>query len=486
MDNVILGVYVFSLTILSLFGSHGFVMVYYYFKNKDKRPVGRDTLDEHPMVTIQLPVYNELYVVERLIDSVCAMDYPKDKLEIQVLDDSTDETVEVIAAAVAAKKELGHDIVHVRRGDRAGFKAGALKYGMTIAKGEFIAIFDADFVPKADFLQETLRHFTHSRIGMVQTRWEHLNNEFSLLTRAQGIALDGHFVIEQQVRNKSGFFINFNGTAGVWRRGCIEDAGNWEADTLTEDLDLSYRAQLKGWQFVYLNEVTSPAELPSEINALKSQQFRWTKGAIETSKKILPKVWKSKLPLRVKLQSTVHLTNNIVFPFILLTGILNVPLVFIKQAGEHDTFFAFMSIFVLAFVSSFLFYLYSQKDVYSDWKKRIFLFPLFMSGSMGFSVNNSRAVFEGLLNKKSAFIRTPKFRIENEKDSWQNKKYRASHKVTFSVILELVLAVYCLIGVGASLYFLEIAALPFQLLFSMGFGMVGFMSIRHALAPRGA
>jgi len=481
MEDIILGAYVFSLSVLFLFGSHGFVMIFYYFRNKDKRPVGSENLDEKPMVTVQLPVYNELYVVERLIDAVCALDYPKDRLEIQVLDDSNDETVDVVAASVEQWRTLGFDIVQVRRDNRVGFKAGALRHGMTLAKGEFIAIFDADFVPRPTFLNDTLRHFTHDRVGMVQTRWEHLNNEFSMLTRAQGIALDGHFVIEQQVRNKSGFFINFNGTAGIWRRECIVDAGNWEDDTLTEDLDLSYRAQLKGWKFVFLNDVTSPAELPSEINALKSQQFRWTKGAIETSKKILPRVWKAKLPLRVKLQSTVHLTNNIVFPFILLTGILNVPLVFIKQAGQHDTFFAFMSIFVLAFISSFLFYLYSQKDVYLDWKKRIFLFPLFMSGSMGFSVNNTRAVLEGLFNKKSAFIRTPKFKIETEKDTWRNKKYRTGRRVSPGIVIELLLSAYCFIGVGASLYFLEIAALPFQLLFSFGFGLVGLMSIRHAM-----
>ena len=484
MEQFILGAYVFSLSILFLFGSHGFVMIYYYFKNRDKRPVGRTDMEDLPMVTVQLPVYNELYVVERLIDAVCALDYPGDKLEIQVLDDSTDESVEVAAQVVARKKEEGYDIVQVRRENRVGFKAGALRYGMEIAKGDFIAIFDADFVPRPNFLKDTLRHFTHDRVGMVQTRWEHLNNEFSLLTRAQGIALDGHFVIEQQVRNKSGFFINFNGTAGVWRRECIIDAGNWEDDTLTEDLDLSYRAQLKGWNFVFLNDVTSPAELPSEINALKSQQFRWTKGAIETSKKILPRVWKADLPLRVKLQSTVHLTNNLVFPFILLTGILNVPLVFIKNTGRYETFFAFMSIFVLAFISSFLFYLYSQKDVYPDWKKRIFLFPLFMSGSMGFSVNNTRAVLEGLFNRKSAFIRTPKFKIETEKDTWKNKKYRASTKLSLSVMFEIFLAAYCSVGVIASLWFLEIAALPFQLLFFLGFGLVGLLSIRHALSPQ--
>jgi cellulose synthase/poly-beta-1,6-N-acetylglucosamine synthase-like glycosyltransferase len=482
MENLILGAYLFSLTVLFVFGSHGFVMIYYYFKHKGQRPERNSSLDEPPMVTIQLPLYNELYVVERLIDSVCALTYPKDKLEIQVLDDSTDETVSLVQEIVERKKLEGFDIVHVHRTDRTGFKAGALREGLVPAKGEYIAIFDADFVPRPNFLQETLRHFTNDRIGMVQTRWEHLNIEYSYLTRAQAIALDGHFVIEQQVRNKAGFFINFNGTAGVWRRSCIEDAGNWQDDTLTEDLDLSYRAQLRGWKFVYLNDFTSPAELPSEINALKSQQFRWTKGAIETAKKILPKVWKAKLPLRVKLQCTVHLTNNIVFPFILLTGMLNVPLIFIKQNGNHETFFAFMSIFTLAFVSSFLFYLYSQKDVHIDWKKRIFLFPLFMAGSMGFAVNNTRAVIEGLINKKSAFVRTPKYKIEKGGDDWAKKKYHASRsKIKVSVIIELLLAAYCLVGVTASLYFLEIAALPFQLLFFFGFGMVGFMSIRHAI-----
>ncbi|MDH7514795.1 MAG: glycosyltransferase family 2 protein [Bacteroidota bacterium] len=487
MENVILGAYVFSLTILLLFGSHGFVMVYYYFKNRHRVPEKKPSLDSPPMVTVQLPVYNEYYVVERLIESVCRLDYPKDKLEIQVLDDSTDETVELAASIVERKRKEGFDISHIRRGNRKGFKAGALRYGLELAKGEFIAIFDADFVPRADFLQVTLRHFVNDRIGMVQTRWEHLNTEYSFLTRAQAIALDGHFVIEQQVRNKAGFFINFNGTAGIWRRSCIEDAGNWHDDTLTEDLDLSYRAQLKGWKFVFLNDFTSPAELPSEINALKSQQFRWTKGAIETSKKILPLVWKAHLPLRVKLQSTLHLTNNLVFPFILLTGLLNVPLVFIKQNEAYNTFFAFMSIFVLAFISTFLFYLFSQKDVYPDWKRRIFLFPLFMAGSMGFSVNNTRAVIEGLLNKKSAFVRTPKYRIESEKDSWRQKKYRtAGRKFSLSVFIELLLAVYCLVGVSASLYFLEIAALPFQLLFFMGFGLVGFMSIQHAVPVRRA
>lgn len=483
MEDLVLISYFFSLFILFVFGCHGFIMIYYYNKYKSVKHKTNDIYSSEAKVTIQLPLYNELYVVERLINSVCDIEYPKENLEIQLLDDSTDETTKIVAEIVEKKKAEGFDIQHIRRGTREGFKAGALKEGMKIAKGEFIAIFDADFIPHADFLKKTLSMFSDPKIGMVQTRWEHLNGDHSILTKAQALALDGHFVIEQTVRNKAGFFINFNGTGGVWRRECIEDAGNWHADTLTEDLDLSYRAQLNGWKFIFLKDFTSPAELPSEINALKTQQFRWTKGAIETAKKILPLVWKSKVPLRVKLQSTFHLTNNLVFPFILLAAILNVPLVYIKNSGSHELYFAVMSLFVLAFVSSFLFYLYSQKDIYTDWRKKIVLFPLFMAGSMGFAVNNSRAVFEGLLNRKSEFVRTPKFKVETANDTWQGKKY-VNTKLELSVIIELIMAVYCLIGIVSSLYFMEIAALPFQILFFTGFSFVAYTSIKHSFKTK--
>ncbi len=483
MDEIVLISYFVSLFILFVFSSHGFFMIYYYNKYKNVKPAANVDINPDTKVTIQLPLYNELYVVERLIDSVCEIDFPKDRMEIQVLDDSTDETVNLVARKVAEKKALGFDILHVRRTNREGFKAGALKEGMKTATGEFIAIFDADFIPAKDFLKKTLSHFTDEKIGMVQTRWEHLNGDYSILTKAQALALDGHFVIEQNVRNKAGFFINFNGTGGIWRRSCIEDAGNWHADTLTEDLDLSYRAQLKGWRFVFLRDETSPAELPSEINALKAQQFRWTKGAIETAKKILPLVLKSKLPLRVKLQATFHLTNNLAFPFILLAAILNVPLIFIKNSGSHEAYFAVMSIFILAFIGSFMFYLYSQKDIRTDWRKKIVLFPLFMAGSMGFAVNNSRAVIEGLLSRKSEFVRTPKFKVVNQKDSWSNNKY-VNKKLEPSVIVELIMAIYCLVGIGSSIYFLEIAAIPFQLLFFIGFSFVSVTSIRHAYSKK--
>ncbi len=484
MEEIILFTYIFSLTVLFVFGSHGFIMIYYYLKFRSRKSKAVQEMNTYPVVTVQLPVFNEIYVVGRLIDASCAMVYPKDKLEIQVLDDSTDQTVDVVEECVQKYRRQGFDIKHIRRANRTGFKAGALKEGLTTARGEFIAIFDADFVPRQDFLLKTIPHFVaDAKIGMVQTRWEHLNSEYSLLTRTQAMALDGHFVIEQAVRNKVGFFINFNGTAGVWRKACIEDAGNWQADTLTEDLDLSYRAQLRGWKFKYLNNVTSPAELPSEINALKSQQFRWTKGAIETARKILPIVWRSKLPLKIKIHATFHLTNNLVFPFIVLAGVLNVPLVFIKHEGLYDPYFTFMSVFVFAFIGSFLFYLFSQKDVYPDWQRRLFLFPLFMAGSMGFAVNNSRAVLEGLFRKKSEFVRTPKYSIQGKKDSWTDKKY-VPMNISFTVIIEMLLAIYCLFGVVSSLYFLEIAAVPFQLLFFLGFSFVSVMSLKHAWLAR--
>lgn len=482
-SDFVMCLYFISLLILFSFGAHGFVMVFYYLKQQREEAVGAPTLSDEPVVTVQLPVYNELYVVKRIIEAVCAMDYPKEKLEIQVLDDSTDETVSVVAEAVALHTSFGFDIKHIRRGNRSGFKAGALKNGLAQARGKFIAIFDADFVPRVDFLKSTLPYFENEQVGLVQTRWEHLNEDYSFLTRTQALALDGHFVMEQDVRNKAGYFINFNGTGGIWRKACILDAGNWHSDTLTEDLDLSYRAQLKGWKFKYLNDFTSPAELPAEVSALKSQQFRWTKGAIETARKMLPEVWKSGIPLRIKIHSTFHLTNNIVFPFIVLAGILNVPLIFIKQQGGHEAYFQMLSVFVLAFVGSFLFYLFSQKALYPDWRRRILLFPLFMAASMGFAVNNSRAVFEGLFRRKSDFIRTPKYAIQGKNDSWREKKYVRT-KVDWVVAVEIILALYCFFGVISSLYYLEIAAVPFQLLFFFGFSSVAAMSVKHALDAR--
>jgi len=484
MENILLIAYFAALCVLFGFGLHGLVMIYYWHKTEkvSTEPIADLHEENMPVVTIQLPFYNEMYVIDRLVRAVCAMDYPKDKLEIQLLDDSTDETVQIAQALVAEYQALGIDIKHIHRVIRTGYKAGALKDGLEVARGEFVAIFDADFVPKHDFLMKTLPHFADAKVGMVQTRWEHLNEEYSFLTRAQALALDGHFVVEQQTRHRAGFFINFNGTAGIWRKETILDAGNWHADTLAEDLDLSYRSQLNGWRFVFLNDVTSPAELPADINSLKTQQFRWTKGAVETAKKLLPKVWRSKLPLMTKLECTAHLTSNIVFPFIILVAFLNVPLVIIKnEVSGFDTYFSLMSIFVLASISTFMFYLYSQRAIHLDWQRRLLLFPVFMAGSMGLAVNNSKAVLEAIIGKKTEFKRTPKYKIENANDEWTKKVY-VQRRVSWIVLVELALAAYFVFGIATSISYLEIAAIPFQLLFLLGFGTVGALSLRHALS----
>jgi len=485
IESIILLTYIISLTILFFFASHGFSMIYFYFKTFKERTedINPDdfVIKDYPFVTIQLPLFNEKYVICRLIDASLRIDYPKDKLEIQILDDSTDDTKVIIENHIKPYIEQGFIINHIHRTNRQGYKAGALKEGLKTALGEFVAIFDADFIPRKNFLNRTIPYFLKDKkIGLVQTRWEHINRDYSILTKTQAIALDGHFVVEQAVRNRAGFFINFNGTGGIWRKECIFDAGNWEADTLTEDLDLSYRAQMKGWQLKYLVNFTSPSELPVDINALRSQQFRWTKGAIETAKKIYPKVLKSNLPLREKFQSFIHLWSNLAFPFIIIAALLNPLITLVKETGEYEQVFKFMSFFIFAFISSIMFYLYSQKDVYPDWQRRIIYFPVFMMGSMGLSVNNLKAVWEGLINKKSEFVRTPKYKIVTEKDTVHDKKYHAK-KVSLIAYIEGLLSVYSFVGVGIAVYYAQIASIPFQLMFAFGFGTISYMSFKQVI-----
>ena len=485
MELILLGIYILALVILSIFGLYGLVMVITYLRLKpsDPQPARRVADDELPLVTVQLPIFNERYVVERLIDAVCVLDWPKERLEIQVLDDSTDDTVRLSQIVVNQKLNDGFNIKLLHRTNRAGYKAGALKQGLAVSEGEYVAIFDADFIPSSNFLRDTVPHLiADPNIGMVQARWEHTNGDYSLLTRVQAMALDAHFAMEQQVRNRARVFINFNGTAGVWRKNCIVDAGDWHSDTLTEDLDLSYRAQLRGWRFLYLNDVTVPAELPAEVNGLKLQQFRWTKGAIETAKKHLRRVWKSEQPLAVKLHATIHLTSNVVFPFILFIALLNVPIVLVKKAHpELDPYYNWMAIFILASISTFLFYLCAQRNIRGDWKHRILLFPVFMAGTMGLAVNNTKGVLEALFNKKSEFKRTPKYNITKKEDTWTQSIYRLS-KVSLGTMIELLLAIYFVVGVIISVWLVEIAALPFQLLYLFGFGFAGYLSLRHAWA----
>jgi cellulose synthase/poly-beta-1,6-N-acetylglucosamine synthase-like glycosyltransferase len=493
IEYSILAVYFVSLLILTIFGMQGLLMVYYFKKHRSLKGLRPKPLPRYPRVTVQLPIFNEFYVVERLIRATCRLDYPRESLEIQVLDDSRDETVVLSRRLVEEYRAQGFNIHWRHREDRQGFKAGALKQGLAQASGEFIAIFDADFVPPRDFLVRTLPFFSYPKIGMVQTRWGHLNADYSLLTRLQAIGLDGHFVVEQAARNGAGFFINFNGTAGIWRTACILDAGGWSDDTLTEDLDLSYRAQLRGWQFKFLHDPACLAELPAEIGALRSQQFRWTKGAIETAKKILPRLWRAEVPWRIKLQGLVHLTNNLVFPFVFLIGLLYPALIYIKNdgLGDYSSYFAISTVFVAAFGGSFLMYLISQKELYLNWRQRILYFPMFLAGSMGLALNNTRAIVQGLFNHKSEFTRTPKYCIESKGDQFLGKKYFESQRAlkgrafkwTNSGLAELALAVYSFAGILLSFYYFEFAAIPFQSLYCFGYGFIGFLSFKQALWP---
>ena len=430
-----------------------------------------------PYVTIQLPVYNEVYVVERLIDTVAAIDYPCDKIEIQVLDDSTDETTEVIAGKVSCLQQRNINIQHIRRTNREGFKAGALKHGLEVAKGEFIAIFDADFLPPKDFLEKTIPYFADKQIGMVQTKWSHINKNASLLTALQAIALDGHFSIEQTGRNSAGYFINFNGTGGVWRKACILDAGNWEADTLTEDLDLSYRAQLKGWKFLYLEDLPTPAELPPVISAFKSQQFRWAKGGAETARKNLKNVLASHLPFSVKWHGFFHLIYSFGFVSIIICMILSVPLIMVRNYyPEYQTFFKATSIIAISFLIYIIHYFISYaKNTTGDFGEKILgfiiRFPLFVSLFIGVSLNNAIGILKGYCGIKSSFIRTPKFNTTSPNTETYLNKYTYI-KISWITIFEGLLVIYFLFGIVLSLQFENYALIPILIIGATGFAIV--------------
>jgi len=459
-----------------------------YSKQKKAPEIKSTTMNDSdlPFVTVQLPVYNELYVIERLLESVAKLDYPKEKLEIQLLDDSTDESFEIATKKVEELKGLGLNIYQVKRPERKGYKAGALAFGMKEIKGEFIAIFDADFIPDPKFLKKTIPHFYHSKeVGVVQTRWQHLNKNYSLLTRLQAFALDAHFTVEQVGRNTLGHFINFNGTAGVWRKSCIEDAGGWQSDTITEDLDLSYRAQMKGWKFVYLEDVLSPAELPAEMNSLKSQQFRWTKGAAECAVKNLPKVLKDKnIDLKTKFHACFHLLNSFVFICIFSTAILSVPVLLIKHNFDgYDSIFKLASVFVTSFIILSYFYWLSsssnEKTGFKSFLTFVYRFPLFLSVSMGLSLHNSIAVVEGYMGKKTPFVRTPKFALNEKSGTWVNKKYRAL-KINTLTVVEILFTLYFLAAIGYAFYLEDYGLMPFHIMLALGFGIVSFYSVKHS------
>jgi cellulose synthase/poly-beta-1,6-N-acetylglucosamine synthase-like glycosyltransferase len=477
---IIMGIYALAMLFILFYSFAQAHLLYHFFKFKKNIPkASPPAWDDLPIVTIQLPIFNEKYVVERLIDAAAKFNYPKDKLEIQILDDSTDETVEIIQQHLL--NYPGVDFQYIHRIDRFGFKAGALKAGLELAKGDFIAVFDADFIPDPDFILQTIGHFSNEKVGMVQSRWTHLNEQFSILTRLQAFALDAHFMVEQMGRNHQQAFINFNGTGGIWRKSCILDAGNWHVDTLTEDLDLSYRAQQKGWEFIYRPDVKSPAELPPVMSAIKSQQFRWTKGGAECAAKHLKNVWLQPLSLKVKLHASAHLLNAAIFIAVVMVSLCSIPLWWaFQQDMIPGEIFRGAAMFLVGFVIIALVYFFANLSLVEFSTKGILRFlwelPLFLSVSMGLSIHNAQAVWEGLMGKKSPFIRTPKYNL-SATESWKKNSYHQL-KVPVTTYLEGIMAVVFFFMVVMSIYFQTYVMLVFHGMLALGFTLVSIESFK--------
>jgi cellulose synthase/poly-beta-1,6-N-acetylglucosamine synthase-like glycosyltransferase len=438
---------------------------------------------------VQLPIYNEIYVVERLLKSVGELDYPRELLQIQVLDDSTDETREITAACVRRLAARGFDVDLIRRTNRVGYKAGALEAGLPTARGEFICILDADFVPQPELLQSAVHFFSDPKIGMIQTRWGHLNRGYSLLTRVQAMLLDGHLLLEQVARSRSGRFFNFNGTAGLWRKSCIEQSGGWQHDTLTEDLDLSYRAQLEGWKFVFLTDVVTPAELPVDMNGFKSQQHRWTKGSIQTCKKLLPRIWRSGLPLPIKIEATAHLVSNFAYLLLACLCVLLHPATGGPQSSWLRMLLLDVPIFLTASVSVAVFYICAQRELYPrTWMKEILLLPALIALGVGLSINNARAVLEAVFNHGSEFKRTPKYGIESNSQRWRSCRYMPLKSLL--PLVEVAFAIYFSYFVWFAFRHEQYFTLPFLIMFQCGFLYVALCSLaqwwpRVSLPPAG-
>ncbi len=508
--TALVATYYLILGVLALYGLHRLVLVGVWWRTRHRGAPAPPAPREWPKVTVQLPLYNELYVAERLIEAVCRLDYPRDRLEVQVLDDSTDDTREVVAEAVARARARGVDVHHLHRTDRAGYKAGALAAGLARAAGELVAVFDADFVPHPDFLRRAVPHFTApggEGLGMVQARWDHLNRGYSLLTRVQALLLDGHFLIEHTARHRSGCFFNFNGTAGVWRRRAIEDAGGWQADTLTEDLDLSYRAQLAGWRFLYLPGVGVPSELPVDVNGFKGQQRRWARGSIQTGRKLLPAILRAKLPARVKLEALVHLTNNLSYPLMVALSLLVFPAMVARRGGGMgEVLLIDLPLFLGATASVLVFYAASQlarsrEEAGEPVRKRreIRFLPTLMGVGIGLALSNARAVLGGLVARGGEFVRTPKYRIEDSegeastgsaeggresgvKADWRRLRYRAGRGLTF--VLEGLFALYFAVTMVIAWRWGMWLSLPFLALFLHGYGYMFWLTLRSGFGGR--
>jgi cellulose synthase/poly-beta-1,6-N-acetylglucosamine synthase-like glycosyltransferase len=477
-DLALLIPYFVVLTVLAGYGAHRYILVYLYYKHRKNRTTEPAShFDELPRITVQLPIFNEQYVVERLLEAVSKLNYPREKLDVQVLDDSTDETVEVARGLVERYAALDLPVGYHHRTNRQGFKAGALAEGMKTAKGEFIAIFDADFTPPEDFLLRTIHYFADPKIGMVQTRWTHINRSYSFLTEVEAILLDGHFVLEHSGRARTGLFFNFNGTAGLWRRKAIEEAGGWQHDTLTEDTDLSYRAQLKGWKFIYLQDVECPAELPVEMTAFKTQQARWAKGLIQTGKKILPRVLRSDAPLHTKIEAWYHLTANISYPLMIMLSVLLLPAMIIRfYQGWFQMLYIDVPLFVASTFSISSFYLVSQRELFPrSWPRALVYLPFLMALGIGLTITNTKAVIEALIGKQSAFARTPKYRVESKKDKIGVTTYRK--RLGWVPWLELLIGAYFGLTVYYAVENENYITVPFLLLFVVGYWYTGLMSL---------
>jgi len=476
-DLAIMIPYFLVLVILAAYGLHRYWLVYNYFKNRANVPGPPPAVEIWPKVTIQLPIYNERYVIERLVDAIVHFDYPRELLQIQVLDDSTDETQEVARACVERNQALGVPIEYLHRTDRTGYKAGALAEGLKSATGEFVAIFDADFLPNPDFLRRTLPYFAEPQTAMVQARWTYLNRDYSALTEVETILLDGHFVIEHGARSRSGAFFNFNGTGGVWRRTAIDDAGGWQHDTLTEDTDLSYRAQLRGWKFVYLPGVEVASELPVEMNSFKTQQARWAKGLMQTAKKILPRVLKSDQPAHVKAEAFFHLTANISYPFMVVLSTILLPAMIVRfYQGWFQMLLIDLPLFLASSCSISGFYLAAQRALYpKTWKRSILYVPFVMAVGIGLSVRNAKAVLEALFGMQSEFARTPKYRIEGQSGTWRKKLYR--NRAGWLPYVEIALGIYFAATIVYAIQNQSYVTVPFLVLFVWGYLYTGLMSV---------
>ncbi|MBN2804276.1 MAG: glycosyltransferase family 2 protein [Deltaproteobacteria bacterium] len=478
LENVLIGVYLGILGLLAVYGFHRSMLTYLFFKTKRNipKPMSNFAPEELPKILVQLPLFNERYVCERLIDAVTKFDYPIDKMYIQVLDDSTDDTTEIAQSKVSNVAAEGFNITLIHREDRTGYKAGALENGLAMSDCELVAVFDADFIPPVHILRDTVDYFTDSKVGMVQARWGHINKGYSLLTSVQSLMLDGHFVIEHGARHRSGRFFNFNGTAGIWRISTIEDAGGWEHDTLTEDMDLSYRAQLKGWKFLYIDDIIAPAEIPVEMASFKSQQHRWAKGSIQVCKKMLPTILKSDVPFKVKLEAFFHLTANFAYLLMIFLALLLLPNLLLRTShGWREVLLIDLPLFFGTTGSIGAFYVTAHKELYGSPLKALAKVPLLMSLGIGLSINNAKAVLEGVFGYETPFVRTAKHGVDTKGSNWKKKKYRASKGIV--PIIELLFAAYFVVTIIVAYQGKHFISIPFLMLFLLGYLYVGVNSL---------